>query len=121
VRLSEQSGFGLDEDAPVGQAFELGADVLGVLGHDRQVQGQAQVAGPQGTAELGERGKDLLVGGPAGYRRRRSGRLCGGLAVVVPGEGDQGLAVMIIALAIAVSARSPRAFPLRQAYRRWGR
>ena len=80
------------EDSAAGQSLELGADVLGVLGHDRQVQGQAQVTGPQGAAELGERGKDLLVSGVIGYRRRQPGRLCGGLAVVVPGEGDEGLA-----------------------------
>ena len=39
VWLGEQSGFGLDEDAAADQSFELGADVLGVLGRDRQVQG----------------------------------------------------------------------------------
>ena len=66
VWLGEQSGFGLDEDAAAGQALELGADVLGVLGRDWQVQGHAQVAGPQGTAEVGEGGKDLLVGGVIG-------------------------------------------------------
>jgi hypothetical protein len=69
------------------QALELGADVLGVLGHDRQVQGHAQVAGPQGTAEVGECGQDLLVGGVIGERWRWPARVCGGLAVVVPGEG----------------------------------
>jgi type IV secretion system protein VirD4 len=63
VWLGEQSGLGLDEDAAADQAFELGADVLGVLGHDRQVQRLAQVAGPQGTAEIGEGVKDLLVRG----------------------------------------------------------
>jgi len=73
------------------QPLELGADVLGVLGRDRQVQGHAQVAGSQGTAQVGEGGEDLLVGGVIG-QRRRSGRLRGGLAVVVAGEGDQGLA-----------------------------
>jgi hypothetical protein len=36
VWLSEQSGFGLDEDAAADQALEPGADVLGVLGRDRQ-------------------------------------------------------------------------------------
>jgi hypothetical protein len=56
TRLGEQPGFGLDEDAWADQAFELGADVLGVLGHDRQVQRLAQLAGPQGTAEVGEGG-----------------------------------------------------------------
>jgi len=45
-RLGEQSRFRLGEDAAAGQALELGADVLGVLGHDGQVQGLAQVAGP---------------------------------------------------------------------------
>ena len=55
VWLSEQPGLGLDEDAVADQAFELGADVLSVLGRDRQVQGQAQVAGPEGAAEVGER------------------------------------------------------------------
>ena len=63
VWLREQSGFDLGEDAAADQAFEFGADVLGVLGHDRQVQGHAEIAGAQGTAQVGERGKDLLVGG----------------------------------------------------------
>jgi hypothetical protein len=90
--LSEQSGFGLDEDAAADQALELGADVLGVLGRDRQVQGRAQVAGPQGAAEVGEGVKDLLVGGVIGYHGRRPGRFCGGLVLVLAGEGDEGLA-----------------------------
>jgi hypothetical protein len=69
--LGEQPGLGLDEDAAADQALELGADVLGVLGRDRQVQGHAEVAGPQGPPEVagpqgppevGEGGQDLLVG-----------------------------------------------------------
>jgi hypothetical protein len=72
--------------------FELGADVLGVLRGDRQVQGRAQVAGPQGTAEVGERGQDLLVSGVIGQCWRRLARSGGGLAVVGLGEGDEGVA-----------------------------
>ena len=45
----------------------------------------------RGTAEVREGGQDLLVGGVIGYRGRWPGWLCGGLAVVVPGEGDEGL------------------------------
>ncbi|MFG1682531.1 hypothetical protein ACGFNP_20355 [Nonomuraea sp. NPDC049269] len=36
--LGEQSWLGFDENAPVDQTFELGADVLGVLLRDGQVQ-----------------------------------------------------------------------------------
>jgi hypothetical protein len=74
------------------QPLELGADALGVLGHDRQVQGQAQVAGPERPAEVGEGGHDLLVGRVIGQRRRWLSRLCCWLAVVLPGEGEEGLA-----------------------------
>ena len=62
--LGEQAG--LDEDAAADQPLELGADVLGVLGRDRQVQGQAEVAGPERPAQLSEGGKDLLAGGVIG-------------------------------------------------------
>ena len=89
--LGEQPGFGLGEDAAAGQPLELGADVLGVLGRARQVQGHAQVAGPQRAAEVGEGVKDLLVSGVIGQHGRRPGRICGGL-VVLAGEGDEGLA-----------------------------
>ena len=74
--LGEQAGFGLGEDAAAGQALELGADALGVLGQDRQVQGQAQVAGPEGPLEVGEGGEDLLVGGVVRQVQRRLGGFC---------------------------------------------
>jgi hypothetical protein len=54
-------------------------------------QGHAQVAGPQGTAEVGEGGKNLLVGGVIGERWRLLCGFCCGLFVVLPGEGDEGL------------------------------
>ena len=73
-------------------AFELGPDVLGALGRDRQIQGYAQVAGSQGTAQVSERGKDLLVVGMIREFGRRPGRLYGSGVVVVPGEGDESLA-----------------------------
>ena len=92
VRLSKHSGFGLDEDAAAGQAFQLGPDVLGVLGHDRQVQSHAEIAGSQGTVQVSEKGKNLLVGGVIREHGRRPGRISGGLAVVLPGERDEDLA-----------------------------
>ena len=64
--LGEQAGLGVDEDAAAEQSLVLGADVLGVLGRDRQVQGQAEVAGPERPAQLSEGGKDLLAGGVIG-------------------------------------------------------
>ena len=60
--LGEKPGLGFDEDAAADQALELGADVLGVLGRDGQIQGHAEAAGPQGPPEVGEGGQDLLVG-----------------------------------------------------------
>src|SRR5581483_3580872 len=48
--------------------------------------------GPAGAAQVGESVKDLLVGGVVGQRWSRTGRLCCGLAVVGPGEGQEGLA-----------------------------
>jgi hypothetical protein len=100
--VGEQSRLGLDEDAAAGQSFELGADVLGGLGRDRQVQGRAQVAGAQGAAEVGEGVKDLLAGGVVREGWRRPGWFCGGLAVVGAGEGDEGLAgdLQVVARAI---------------------
>ena len=58
------------------------------MGRSRAI---AQVTGAQGTAEVGEGGQDLLVGGVIGQRGRRPGR-SRRLAVVVAGEGDEGLA-----------------------------
>ena len=49
-------------------------------------------SGSQGTAQVSERGEDLLVGGMIRKRGRHPGRLRGGLVVVLPGEGDEGLA-----------------------------
>jgi hypothetical protein len=54
--LGEQSRLGLDEDVAADQAFELGADVLGVRPNDGQVQGLAQVACPPVRA-----GYDLIM------------------------------------------------------------
>lgn len=91
ARLGEQPGLGLDEDAAADQALEFGADVLGVLGSDRQVQGHAEVTGPEGTAKVGECSQDLLVGGVLGERRRGPGRGVGRRGVVLAGEGQEGL------------------------------
>jgi hypothetical protein len=68
ARLSEQSWFGLDEDAAAGQAFELGADVLDVVLAQGQVHGRGQATGAQGAADLAEDGENLLVGGVVGDR-----------------------------------------------------
>jgi hypothetical protein len=105
-RGREQPGLGLDEDAAADQALELGADVLGVLGYDRQVLGDAQVAGSQGAAEVGEGGKDLLVGGVVRYRWIRLGRLRRGLAVVLPGGEIRVLRVTCRPLIASLSSRS---------------
>jgi hypothetical protein len=74
------------------RALELGADALGVLGRDRQVQGDAEVSGPERAAEVGEGGHDLLAGRVIRQERSWHGRLRCGRAVVLPGGGEEGLA-----------------------------
>ena len=62
-----------------------------VLGHDRQVQGGAEVAGPERAAQFGEGVEDLPVGRVLGQVRGRRGFRCWRF-VILAGEGDQGLA-----------------------------
>jgi hypothetical protein len=85
--LGEQAGLGLDQDAAADQAFELRPDALGVLRRDRQVQGGAQVAGPERAAQLGEGAEDLPAGRVPGQVRGRRFR-CRRL-VTLAGEGYQ--------------------------------
>jgi hypothetical protein len=62
---------------------------LAATGRSRATQ---RVAGSQRTAQVSERGKNLLVSGMIREHGRLTSRICGRLAVIVPGEGDEGLA-----------------------------
>ena len=115
--LREQLGIGLDEDAAADQALELGADVLGVLGHDRQVQGDAQVAGSQGAAEVGEGGKDLLVGGVVRYRWRRPGRLRCGAGRRLARRGE--ISVLRVTCRPLIASLSSRSLAVSSSIRAW--
>ncbi|MGW0197396.1 hypothetical protein [Nonomuraea sp. NPDC003201] len=66
--------------------LSLARDVLDVVPR----QGQGQVTGARGAADLAEDGENLPVGGVIGDSRRRRDRF--GRGEIVLGEGDQGLA-----------------------------
>lgn len=65
----EQAGFGLGEDVAVDQAFELGADALGVPWFGADAQDFADLPGAESVSGLFEGGEDLAVAG-----RQRFGR-----------------------------------------------
>jgi hypothetical protein len=48
--LCEQPGFGLFEESEADQALEFRAGAFHVIGQDRQIQSQAQIAGTQRSA-----------------------------------------------------------------------
>ena len=74
--LGEQAGLGLDQDATADQPFQLRRDALGVLRRDRQVQGGAEVAGPERAARFGEGVEDLPAGRVLGQVGGRRGFRC---------------------------------------------
>ncbi|MFE7113480.1 hypothetical protein ACFU98_45785 [Streptomyces sp. NPDC057575] len=78
--LGEQAGFCLGQDA-----FEFRAHALDVLRCEAEIEGLAQVAGPQGPRHLGEDGELTtdLAGLAPDYRIERFGTKLGDLRVTV--------------------------------------
>jgi len=70
------------------------------------VQGQPQVAGPQGAAKVGEGGWRTLAGWVTGEGQKRPGPFCCGLVAVVPGERDEVLRVTGRSLIASFRSRS---------------